>query len=65
MSRCLACGRRLSRPSPTGLGPVCARRLGATIRRPPTIRAADPPPEPVDGQTELPLIHFQPTLESL
>jgi hypothetical protein len=66
MSRCAACGRRLSRPSPTGLGPVCARRLGATpARRPRPVSRPDPPPEPIPGQTEIPLVHFQPTLESI
>jgi hypothetical protein len=64
MSRCAACGRPLRRPSPTGLGPVCARRLQPTTRRP-AIRTPDAPPEPIPGQTELPLIPFQPTLGSL
>jgi hypothetical protein len=64
MARCAACGRRLVRPSPTGLGPVCARRL-APSRRPTSIRATDPPAQPIPGQTEIPLKPFQPTLESL
>jgi hypothetical protein len=71
MSRCSACGRPLSRPSPSGLGPVCARRLGITpARRParlrrPVVRPVDAPPEPIPGQVEIPLTHFQPTLEAL
>lgn len=65
MARCLACGRRLVRPSPTGLGLVCARRLGATARKPAVIRPADASPDPIPGQTELPLTDHQPTLWSL
>ncbi|MER7053413.1 hypothetical protein [Streptomyces sp. NPDC000351] len=65
MSRCAACGRRLRRPSPSGLDPVCARRLHPAPARPQTIRATEPPVVHCDGQTELPLIPFQPTLESL
>jgi hypothetical protein len=73
MSRCAACGRRLRRSSPSGLGPVCAKRLGVPVDRParriPVPRSAARPagPEPVHcpGQTEIPLTPFQPTLESL
>lgn len=65
MLRCAACGRRLVRPSPTGLGPVCARRLGVTNRKPTAIRPAEAPPERMDGQTELSLTDHQPTLWSL
>jgi hypothetical protein len=74
MSRCLACGRPLRRPSPSGFGPVCAERLGipappsrraATVRRPPAIRGTDTPPEIGPGQTALELIDHQPTLWSL
>jgi hypothetical protein len=65
MARCLVCGRRLVRPSPTGLGPVCARRRSATARKPVAIRPADARSEPIPGQTELPLTDHQPTLWSL
>lgn len=65
MSRCAACGRPLRRPSPSGLGPVCARRLQPAPARPHSIRATEPPAEPIPGQTELPLQPFQPTLGSL
>lgn len=65
MSRCAACGRPLRRPSPSGLGPVCARRLQPAPARPRSIRATEPPAEPIPGQVEIPLTHFQPTLESL
>ncbi|MBZ6102762.1 hypothetical protein [Streptomyces olivaceus] len=65
MSRCAACGRRLRRPSPTGLGPVCARRLAPTARPSATVRAAPPPDHHVPGQTELDLTDHQPSLWSL
>lgn len=65
MARCAACGRRLRQSSPSGLGPVCARRLGVTTRRAPAIRSPDVPPAPMPGQTELPLTEHQPTLWSL
>lgn len=58
--RCAACKRRLKQPTPTGLGPVCNRRLNGT---PPVIRAPATDPEPMPGQTELPLID-QPDLWS-
>lgn len=64
MSRCLACGRRLRRPSPSGLGPVCFRRLNPAPARTPA-RAAEPLVEPIPGQTELPLQPMQPSLWSL
>jgi hypothetical protein len=52
--RCAACRRRLRRPTPTGLGPVCERRLNpATPRASPA--AIDGPVPMVPGQTELPL----------
>lgn len=66
MSRCAACGRRLRNPSLSGLGPVCARRLGRTAA--PSKRARTTPPAVpvhVPGQTELPLQDHQPTLWSL
>ncbi|TGZ14699.1 hypothetical protein DV517_61820 [Streptomyces sp. S816] len=59
--RCAGCGRRLKRPTPTGLGPVCARRLTG---RPARIRITRDPDVPA-GQTELPLQPMQPTLWSL
>ncbi|MEV8033946.1 hypothetical protein [Streptomyces sp. NPDC086182] len=65
MARCGACGRRLARPSPTGLGPVCARRLGLTSRPPTVIRSTNTQPDHIPGQTELPLVEHQPTLWSL
>lgn len=73
MSRCSACGRPLRRPSPSGLGPVCAKRLGLQPdspprqRRPPrpATRTADAPPEVHPDQTALPLVEHQPTLWSL
>lgn len=65
-ARCTACGRRLRRPSPTGLGPVCQRRLRS---RPPSrttpAAATGSPVPPIPGQTELPLVHHQATLWSL
>jgi hypothetical protein len=64
MSRCAACGRRLRRPSPSGLGPVCFRRLNPAPARTPA-RAAKPPVEPIPGQTKIELTHFQPTLGSI
>ena len=64
MSRCLACGRPLRRPSLSGLGPVCFRRLNPAPARTPA-RAAEPPVEPIPGQTALDLIHHQPSLWSL
>lgn len=58
--RCGACKRRLKQPTPTGLGPVCNRRLNGT---PPTIPT--PHTEPGPGQTALELRPMQPTLWSL
>lgn len=57
--RCAGCGRRLKHPTPSGLGPVCARRLN-----PARIRVTRNPDVPA-GQTELPLQPMQPTLWSL
>lgn len=64
--RCRECKRPLHRPSLSGLGPVCERRRNA--RPAPTPAARTPtagPVPPIDGQTELPLIPFQPTLEAI
>jgi hypothetical protein len=51
---------------------VCAKRLGVPVDRPahritrrPAARTTDTPAEQIPGQVELPLIPFQPTLESL
>ncbi|MFI9598881.1 hypothetical protein ACIHCX_03200 [Streptomyces sp. NPDC052043] len=65
-AKCAGCGRPLKRPSPTGFGPVCWRRLnGRPARQPaPTPDLGAPVPH-VDGQTEIDLIHHQPTLWSL
>ena len=50
--QCAACKRALKRPSPTGLGPVCWRKLhGRPGRRP---RTASPAAVPGPGQDELP-----------
>lgn len=60
------CKRPLKYPSPSGFGPVCARRLGIDTSPPPAART--PTAGSVElhpGQTELPLQPFQPTLESL
>lgn len=64
MPRCKECGRPLIRPSPSGMGPVCARRRGATPSRSPTIRSTNAPTDPMPGQTELPLHDHQPTKEN-
>jgi hypothetical protein len=65
-NRCTACGRRLRRPSPTGLGPVCERRLRprTAARNTPAAAVGGPVP-PMPGQTEIPLVHHQATLWSL
>jgi hypothetical protein len=62
--RCAVCKRRLRHPSPTGLGPVCDRRLNG----PPPAKPSSHRPDSDDvipGQTELPLTDHQPTLWSL
>ncbi|MER6607335.1 DUF6011 domain-containing protein [Streptomyces sp. NPDC000927] len=61
---CRVCGRllRSEKWRARGIGPVCARATGACTR--PHI----PTPRPdhhIDGQSELPLVHHQPTLWSL
>lgn len=65
MSRCAACGRRLRRPSPSGLGPVCFRRLNPAPARPAPARVAEPAVAHCDGQTALDLKPMQPSLWSL
>lgn len=67
---CRGCKRPLKRPTPTGYGPVCARRRGLTkhprslklTSRPATV---PPAPDALPGQDALPLFFHQPTLESL
>lgn len=69
---CRGCKRAMKNPTPSGYGPVCARKKGLTPRKPrlrPTPRpkpATVPPADNViPGQTELALFHHQPTLDSL
>ncbi|MEU3220002.1 DUF6011 domain-containing protein [Streptomyces sp. NPDC006971] len=61
--KCRVCGRRLADPASwaRGIGPVCAR---ASDGRPRPHIPTPPPDHHVDGQTELPLVHHQPTLWS-
>jgi hypothetical protein len=64
--RCRECHRPLRRPSPSGMGPVCERRRNARPTPVPAARTPTAAPVPsIPGQTELPLIPFQPTLHSL
>ena len=63
LPRCAACKRQLKRPSPSGLGPVCERRLNGLPA--PVLRIAGPITGQVPGQTELPLEPLQVTLWSL
>lgn len=68
--KCLGgCGRWLTSPQAIalGYGPVCARRLGVVTVRSPrlVVRLDDPPPDPIPGQTALPLRPMQPTLWAL
>jgi hypothetical protein len=66
MSRCLACGRLLRRPSLSGLGPVCFRRLNPPPPRLPRLPAGgEVLPEIHPGQTALSLQPMQPSLWSL
>ncbi|MGV9278100.1 hypothetical protein [Streptomyces griseosporeus] len=69
---CLGCHRPLKQPSPTGYGPVCARRRGLTppgtarrTTRQPKPARVPPAPDTLPGQTELDLFHHQATLWSL
>lgn len=71
---CKGCKRRLKNPSPTGYGPVCARKhappaprghrtpVRRSSARPALVR---PAPDALPGQEALPLFYLQPTLESL
>ncbi|KOU59917.1 hypothetical protein ADK57_32145 [Streptomyces sp. MMG1533] len=64
--RCRECHRPLRRPSLSGYGPVCERRRNARPAPTPAARTPTAGPVPqIDGQVELPLIPFQPTLHSL
>ncbi len=64
--RCREYKRPLLRPSPSGLGPVCERRLNARPVAAAPVRAPTAAPvPPVTGQTELPLRPHQPSLWSL
>lgn len=72
--RCRGCGRPLKHPSPSGYGPVCARKHTPPAprrHRTPTRRSSGrpapvkPAPDALPGQTELPLYFHQPSLESL
>lgn len=60
--KCRGCKRRLKRASPSGYGPVCARRLGLDTATPrvPAIPTAMAPIPPMPGQDELPLTDQQP-----
>lgn len=58
--RCGACGRPLRRYSPSGLGPVCERKLTPAPATIPVPRRDDHIP----GQAELPLVEHQPTFWS-
>ena len=67
--KCLGnCGRWLTSPDAValGYGPVCERRRNARPLPVPAARTPTAAPVPeIPGQTELPLIPFQPTLHSL
>lgn len=68
-ARCAGCRRRLKHPTPSGFGPVCAKKLperapdGRTGPEGPRVRSAlsqrltarPTPREPHPGQTQLPL----------
>lgn len=65
------CGRWLTDEESIarGYGPVCAERLGLTVKQParsrlPTTRI-DTTPDQIPGQVALPLVDHQPTLWSL
>lgn len=71
-ARCRDCKRRLKNPTESGYGPSCARKRGLTQPRRrtaalPRPRPATVPPaaDALPGQTEIPLVFHQPTLESL
>jgi hypothetical protein len=72
---CRDCHRPLRDPESRslGYGPDCARKHGLTPTKPrrtsaiPRLKPAPVPPAPdtIPGQTEIPLVFHQPTLESL
>lgn len=49
-ARCTDCRRRLHRPTPDGLGPVCRRRRAPATPPHPTIPALPTHADPIDGQ---------------
>lgn len=59
-AKCAGCHRRLKRPSASGYGPVCWRRLNGK-----PARITSPAAEVGEGQTALELYEFQPTLWSV
>ncbi|MFG2276715.1 hypothetical protein ACGFNY_44025 [Streptomyces chartreusis] len=70
---CRGCKRAMKNPTPSGYGPVCARKRGLTPRKPRRLRTA-PQPKPatvppaddvIPGQDAIPLFYFAPTLDSL
>lgn len=63
-ARCAACRRRLKRPTASGLGPVCEKRLQPNPSRSAAAPTASPIPV-IDGQTVIDLNPFQPTLEAI
>lgn len=53
-ARCTDCHRRLTRPSPDGLGPICRRRRAPATPPQPTIPALTrTTADPIDGQDPL------------
>ncbi|MCL8016891.1 hypothetical protein [Streptomyces sp. AS02] len=70
---CRGCKRAMKHPTPSGYGPVCARKRGLTPRKTRRTRTARPPkpaavpaaPDVIPGQMAIDLVFHQPTLESL
>ncbi len=70
---CRGCHRAMKNPTPSGYGPVCARKRGLTPRKPrrtrtlrtPKPATVPPAPDTMPGQDALPLFYFEPTLDSL
>lgn len=54
--RCAACHRRLKRPSSSGLGPVCEKRLNPSVGTTTPATASSGPVPVHEGQTELPIV---------